>query len=230
MTYQKIVTILVFAALVIGVGYYAHTRRGAPSVAPPTPSVSPTTAASTPPAATPSATLPASSPKAPLVAPLDRASERVTKKPFGIYITKANSPVQPERFSGYHTGVDFETFPEEQSTDVVIHVVCSGQLLQKRTATGYGGVAVQACTINGQAVTIIYGHMRLSSIQASVNQQLSAGDKLGVLGTGYSKETDGERKHLHLGIHKGPAVNILGYVQNKSALANWLDARTLGNY
>ena len=33
---------------------------------------------------------------------------RITKKPFGIFITTQNSPVQPERFSGYHTGVDVE--------------------------------------------------------------------------------------------------------------------------
>jgi hypothetical protein len=46
---------------------------------------------------------------------------------------------------------------------------------------------------------------------------------LAVLGTGFSTETDGERKHLHLGIHKGTAINILGYVQNSSELNNWVD-------
>jgi hypothetical protein len=30
------------------------------------------------------------------------------KKPFGIYITPENSPVQPENFTGYHTGIDVE--------------------------------------------------------------------------------------------------------------------------
>jgi len=46
---------------------------------------------------------------------------------------------------------------------------------------------------------------------------------LGNLGTGFSSETDGERKHLHLAIHKGSSVNILGYVQTKALLFDWLD-------
>src|SRR3989338_10346295 len=49
--------------------------------------------------------------------PLDNSSERVTKKPFGKYITPADSPVQPERFSGYHTGADFEVFSNEINTN-----------------------------------------------------------------------------------------------------------------
>src|SRR5947209_4518700 len=43
---------------------------------------------------------------------------RVTKKPFGIYVNPANSPVQPERFSGYHTGADAEY--GEVSADVPV--------------------------------------------------------------------------------------------------------------
>ena len=36
--------------------------------------------------------------------PISNPLERIIKKPFGIKINPANSPVQPERFSGYHTG------------------------------------------------------------------------------------------------------------------------------
>lgn len=43
--------------------------------------------------------------------PLTDAAARITKKPFGIFITPQNSPVQPERFSGFHTGTDFEILP-----------------------------------------------------------------------------------------------------------------------
>src|SRR3989344_6907506 len=43
-----------------------------------------------------------------LVWPVDEFEERITKKPFGIFITPQNSPIKPERFSGYHTGVDVE--------------------------------------------------------------------------------------------------------------------------
>jgi len=148
---------------------------------------------------------------------------RVTKKPFGIYITPQNSPVQPERFTGYHTGVDFETFSDEQNIDVPIYAICSGPLLTKRTATGYGGIAVQACKLNDEDITVIYGHLRLASISSGIGQELKAGDKLAGLGAGFSQETDGGRKHLHLGIHKGTAINILGYVQNPAELQNWID-------
>lgn len=43
-----------------------------------------------------------------IVLPIAEFEKRITKKPFGIYITPQNSPVQPERFTGYHTGVDVE--------------------------------------------------------------------------------------------------------------------------
>jgi hypothetical protein len=96
-------------------------------------------------------------------------------------------------------------------------------LLQKRYVSGYGGVAVQACSINNQSVTVLYGHLKLESISAATNQTINSGDKLGILGQGYSSETDKERKHLHLSIHKGKAVNVQGYVQNQTELNAWLD-------
>ena len=82
-----------------------------------------------------------------LVAPLERAGERVTKKPFGIFITPQNSPVQPERFRGYHTGIDFEVFPKELNADVPVKTVCGGKMKIKEYASGYGGVMVEDCTI-----------------------------------------------------------------------------------
>jgi len=162
-----------------------------------------------------------------LAEPVSSALSRITKKPFGIYVTPKNSPVQPERFTGYHTGVDFETTPEEQKSDVSVSAVCDGKLLLKKWASGYGGVAVQACVINNQDVTIVYGHVRLSSISVSVGDTLSKGKVFATLGTGYSTETDGERKHLHLAIHKGTSIVLLGYVQKESDLSVFLDAEPL---
>jgi len=159
--------------------------------------------------------------------PITDWQNRVTKKPFGIYITSQNSPVQPERFSGYHTGVDFETFSDEANVDVPIYAFCDGKILVKEYASGYGGVLVQSCVVENQPVTIIYGHLRLSSINKKVDDSLIKGETIGVLGTGYSTETNGERKHLHFGIHKGTTINILGYVQKKEALNNWLDPMNL---
>ena len=155
--------------------------------------------------------------------PLDRSKERVSKKPFGIYITPATSPVQPERFQGYHTGTDFEIFSEELNADVEVHAVCSGKLLVKKYASGYGGVAAQSCMLDGNLITIVYGHLKLASINFKTGENINAGDIIGILGKGYSVETDGERKHLHLGFHQGAEVDIKGYVQNQSELSNWID-------
>jgi hypothetical protein len=157
------------------------------------------------------------------VPPLPNASTRVTKKPFGIYITPATSPVQPERFMGYHTGADFEIFPAELNATVPVSAVCTGKLLAKEWANGYGGVAVESCVLNSQPITVIYGHLNIASVKPNIGNQLKAGEAFADLGANKSQQTDGERKHLHLGFHKGPSINILGYVQNKSALSNWIN-------
>jgi murein DD-endopeptidase MepM/ murein hydrolase activator NlpD len=155
--------------------------------------------------------------------PIGETLSRITKKPFGILIDPKTSPVQPERFSGYHTGADLEVNTEEQTIDVKISALCEGKLLSAKSASGYGGVAVQACTLEGQAVTVVYGHLNLKSIKVKSGELLKAGDFLGNLGDAYSSQTDGERKHLHLAIHKGGNINILGYVQSKAALTEWID-------
>lgn len=159
--------------------------------------------------------------------PIDHAAQRVTKKPFGIYVTPGHSPVSPERFHGYHTGVDFEIFPNETTTPVVIKTICAGKLLEKAQARGYGGMVIQACTYNKQPITVVYGHLNIKSVTSTVGKPLAQGAVLGVLGKGYSTQTDGERKHLHLGIHKGKYIDTRGYVQNKSELKNWIDFATI---
>jgi murein DD-endopeptidase MepM/ murein hydrolase activator NlpD len=162
------------------------------------------------------------------VAPISQASQRVTKKPFGIYVTPQNSPVQPERFTGFHTGTDFETFPSELNQPVQINAICNGKIQVREWASGYGGVVVEICTYNNQPITVVYGHLNISSVSKNVGDSLNAGDKIGILGDAYSQQTDGERKHLHLGIHKGSATNILGYVQSQSQLSGWYNGCDLG--
>ncbi|MFA6048306.1 MAG: M23 family metallopeptidase [Parcubacteria group bacterium] len=169
-------------------------------------------------------------PQKDFVFPIDRAEERVTKKPFGIFITKQNSPVQPERFSGYHTGTDFETFPEEQNSDVSISAITNGKVIEKRWISGYGGVLIESAVYDNSSITIVYGHLNLSSINKKTGDSLSTGEKIGILGRGYSQETDGERKHLHLGIHKGSAVDVRGYVNNKVQLRDWFDSKSILNF
>ena len=163
------------------------------------------------------------SPAANLNLPLGDALSRVSKKPFGIYITPKNSPVSPERFTGWHTGADFEIFPGEENKDVSVLAICSGKLLVKEFGRGYGGMLVQACNINNQPVTIVYGHLKLESIGPKIGDELSAGSVIGILGRGHTSETDYERKHLHLGIHKGIKVDTRGYIAAEAELKNWID-------
>lgn len=163
--------------------------------------------------------------ESPVTPPIADAMSRVTKKPFGLYVRPGDSPVSPERFRGYHAGVDFETTADEQDNDVIVDAICDGPLLLKKWASGYGGAVVQSCHIGAQDVTVVYGHVRLSSVGAAASQELKRGQRIGVLGKGYGDETDGEREHLHLGIHKGTAIDIKGYVQSKADLDQWLDIR-----
>ena len=162
-----------------------------------------------------------------LIPPLSEASSRVTKKPFGIFVKPGASPVDPERFTGYHTATDFEILPGESDIDVPVIAVCSGPILRKETAQGYGGMVVTSCTIGGQPITVVYGHIRLSAMKQGIGDNLTQGQQFTVLGTGYSSETGGERKHLHLGIHKGTSVDTRGYVADQSQLSNWLDYQKL---
>ncbi len=172
----------------------------------------------------PATALPAvSSSVAAFFMPIDRAKERVTKKFFGIFVSPQNSPVQPERFRGYHTGVDFEIFSGEQDASVSINAICSGTILRKGSVSGYGGMLVQFCEFQGEPITVVYGHLNLASILTKLGDQLKVEEHIGILGEGNSSETDGERKHLHLGIHKGKAMNIRGYASTKSELNEWLD-------
>lgn len=167
-----------------------------------------------------------SNPHLSLSAPIENADNRINKKPFAIKIDPKTSPVQPERFSGYHTGTDFETTPEEATTEVKIFALCDGKLLQKRTASGYGGVMIQSCKINDEDVTIVYGHINITSVSLTVGQDIKAGDQIAVLGN-QGPATDNERKHLHVGIHKGTSVNIKGYVQSQFELNQWIDYKSL---
>lgn len=228
MNRQTLLTIIIIFAIVLaGIVIYTQTRpiKQSPVSATDTqPSTAQENTEKTPAATTPAE---ASQTSSDITVPISDASSRITKKSYGTYVTPKNSPVSPEIFTGYHTGVDFETFPNEKDSDVVIKTICDGKLLRKTTASGYGGYAVQSCVIKEKDVTVVYGHLRLTSIAATVGDELKTGDKLGVLGTGYSSETSNERKHLHLSIHIGTSINIKGYTQAKSALSEWMDPQTV---
>src|SRR3989344_363865 len=150
-------------------------------------------------------------------------TRRITKKPFGILIDRETSPVQPERFAGYHTGADFEVLPGEDETTMAVPAICEGEVGTAQNVSGYGGVVMQRCTIGDESVTVLYGHLSLDSIEVTVGQMLSPGQTIGRLGKGFSAETDNERPHLHLSIHKGAALEFRGYEQVEAELQRWLD-------
>ena len=158
------------------------------------------------------------------VEPVRDYKSRVTKKPFGIYVTPSNSPIQPERFTGYHTGADAEY--QDVASDVPVYAISDCQIVLSETASGYGGVFMISFDLNGTTHTALYGHIRPSSLP-KVGAQYKKGDQLGLLGTGYSTETDGERRHLHFAILSGQQLNIKGYVQSQAELAGWIDPLTI---
>ena len=159
-----------------------------------------------------------------LAAPIADFKARITKKPFGIYITPQNSPVQPERFTGYHTGTDVEY--QDVTGDVPVYALYDGKIVLSRTASGYGGVFMIDFTFRGVERCALYGHIRPSSLP-KIGTQVTKGEQLAVLGTGYSAETDGERRHLHFAILSNNRLDIKGYVQAKSQLSGWIDPLSL---
>ncbi len=206
--------ILVILLLVLAAaGYWVYKSQIT------TPQPTPTTQ-TTPESATP----PPSSQESSLAFPINEFKERITKKPFGIYITPQNSPVSPERFTGYHTGADVEY--QDVSDDVPVLAVGDGTITLARTASGYGGVLILETEIQGEKHSVLYGHIRPSSLP-EVGQTFKKGETLGLLGTGYGPETDNERRHLHFAILADNRIDLKGYVQNQSDLSGWLDPEPL---
>lgn len=159
--------------------------------------------------------------------PLLRLGAREVRKAFGRFVTPENSPVSPEFFAGYHTGIDYEILPGEEGQEVRVFALCGGRLRQARAASGYGGVAVQECLLGDEPATVIYGHLAANRFAAPIGSYLAPGDAIGVLG-GAGAEAGGGRKHLHLGIHRGASIDIRGYVQSESELSAWLDPNPYG--
>lgn len=161
----------------------------------------------------------------PYAAPLPHAYSRPTPLHFGLHVTPdpANNPIDPpERFEGYHAATDFEVSKGEADKDVPVYAVCGGTVHYSGFAEGYGGLITQYCNIDNQDVTVIYGHLAVDSLVPS-GTLVETGAKLGILGAAKSTDTDGNRKHLHLGIAKGHSSEIRGYVQNESELDLFLD-------
>lgn len=68
---------------------------------------------------------------------------------------------------------------------------------------------------------VLYGHISIAQ-SANVGSSVKKGDQIAVLGASPA-ETDGERKHLHLGIIQGSSIDYRGYVSSQSELSKWIN-------
>jgi hypothetical protein len=162
-------------------------------------------------------------------APIPSARNRPVALGFGMHVTanaKENPIDPPERFEGYHAGRDYEVLASELDKEIPISSICSGSVLYSGYAEGYGGVLTQRCNINGESMTVIYGHLDSNGLTPE-GTILAAGDRLGKLAPARSVWSDGNRKHLHLGIHKGEVPDMRGYVQEPMELEEFIDPRAV---
>ncbi|OGJ61901.1 hypothetical protein A3C37_03725 [Candidatus Peribacteria bacterium RIFCSPHIGHO2_02_FULL_53_20] len=162
-------------------------------------------------------------------APIPSARNRPVALTFGMHVTtdaKENPIDPPERFDGYHAGLDYEVSASELDEEIPISAICSGSVLYSGFAEGYGGVLTQRCNISDASVTVIYGHLDGDGL-ASEGTILAAGDRLGKLAPARSFWSDLNRKHLHLGIHKGEVPDMRGYVQEPMELEEFIDPRAV---
>lgn len=203
---------------VIAFGLVVVTMRQPETTPEPTPT--PTTLETATPTATPT---PTSTPKPLVVTPTTEFKSRITKKGYALYSTPATSLVPNDHFTGYHTGVDVEF--TDTTADIPVFAIANGTVVSARRATGYGGVIVIKHVIGDRTLYAIYGHIRLSTA-VKEKATVAQGDQIGVLGTGESSETDGERHHLHFGI--ATKNTITGYVGDLATLqASWIDPLSL---
>jgi len=224
-----IFALAVFAGLVGGIVVLSRQENTPSEVPPPmtAPPETPPPVEPPPPVPepTPEPTLPPPPPpvETGLAEPVAEFKTRITKKSFGIYITPQNSPVQPEKFTGYHTGVDAEY--DDVSADVPVRAIESGIVVRSQTVSGYGGVMVVRHPIKGSDKLVLYGHLDPMSMK-SVNASVTKGEQIAILGEGFTSKTSGERKHLHFAILAKSTVDWKGYVQNQSELSGWHDPLT----
>src|SRR3989344_5973294 len=136
-----------------------------------------------------------------LLEPIDEFKPRIKKKTFGPHITPQTSPVQPDRFYGYHTGVDVEY--EDRNEDIPVRAIADGTIIFRGFASGYVGVIVILHFFNGTTLQALYGHLDPASLLSSGTSQVEAGEQTGISGAGYTKENDGTRKHLHFSLREG---------------------------
>lgn len=164
-----------------------------------------------------------------LALPLPETLSRPTPLHFGMYVTPdpENNPIDPpERFVGFHAATDFEISPDELEADIPVYAICNGPIAYSGYAEGYGGLLIQRCVLNKVEVTVLYGHLKLEGLPAE-GKEVKNGTALGLLADARTYESGMNRKHLHLGIHKGKKLDFRGYVQKEEELEQYIDPMTV---
>lgn len=145
--------------------------------------------------------------------PIEDYANRRTKKAFGEYIQ--------DRFVGYHIGDDIEYVYD--AGDVPVHAIANGTVRYVKDTPGYGGLVIIQHEIDDRSIMALYGHVSISSIELTVGNTVKEGQNIAILGQGASKETDGERKHLHFGLYEGEEIRLQGYESTTSGIQNWIN-------
>ena len=148
-----------------------------------------------------------------VVFPVDEYIERRTFKTFGEYIQ--------DRFSGYHVGDDIEYVDVEE--EVPVYAIADGIVDLVSWTSGYGGLMIVRHSVEGEAVTAVYGHIDLSSTELKSGDQVAKGQIIAHLGDGETQETDNERKHLHFALYQDEEVRIAGYERFADAVDLWIN-------
>ncbi len=142
-----------------------------------------------------------------------------TYKRFGEYFE--------DRFSGYHAGEDIEVPPEDlgpgEIQKVPVRAIANGTVKYLKWVSGYGGVMVIEHEVGDEVVNAIYGHIDIDSTSLKVGDRVIKSQFLANLGADKSKQTDGERQHLHFALYAGETLRINGYEKNVSNLKNWIN-------
>jgi hypothetical protein len=151
-----------------------------------------------------------------LVLPVEDYAERANLKVFGEYIQ--------DRFRGYHAADDVEFTDEEVvKREIAVVAMADGKVTLVQFVSGYGGLIKADHVLDGKTYHALYGHVDLGSAKVKPGDMVTRGQFLANLGDHQSKETDGERKHLHFGLYEGTDDRVNGYEPSVNGLKRWIN-------
>lgn len=113
------------------------------------------------------------------------------KSPFVMPTTGVATSNYGERWGTIHYGIDIAT-----NATVNVNTAYPGtveKVVNNNAKTGWGNYVLIKHTLGGKAVYTLYAHLKESSIVVKVGQSLSAGQKIGIMGS----TGNATGQHLH---------------------------------